>query len=277
MDFPKRSSHAITARRTAVYAAMFGLLIYAFVALAGPALEPDEPPLSPGTVAAATSLTDLVAAEPTQAGPTPEERLARGVLSNGCSYTPRGIPRCGVLLGAAYGGNTDPLAWERSMGHPLGVRRTYWAADQVDVAVSTARRDLRLQRLPWISFKLPYSWEQMRDGRGDGWARALAAKLSQLDGPVWLAFHHEPEGDGDLRAWTGMQARLAPIVRETAPNVAYSIILTGLEPALRRSHVLLRLDLARGHDDRHCRLRRLQLLWRASGRRSDPPIRRLRE
>ena len=51
--------------------------------------------------------------------------------------------------------------------------------------------------------------------------------MSQLDGPVWLAFHHEPEGDGDLRAWTAMQARLAPIVRRAAPNVAYSIILTG--------------------------------------------------
>ena len=84
------------------------------------------------------------------------------------------------------------------------------------------------------------------------------ASWRQLDGPVWLAFHHEPEGDGDLRAWTAMQARLAPIVRETAPNVAYSIILTGGTSSTAVPGVLPGLDLARGHRDRHCRLRRLQ-------------------
>ena len=97
----------------------------------------------------------------------------------------------------------------------------------MDAAVSTAASDLRHNRVPWISFKLPYSWEEMRDGRGDTWTRQLARRMAKLNGPVWLAFHHEPEGDGDLRAWTAMQARLAPIVRRTAPNVAYSIILTG--------------------------------------------------
>jgi hypothetical protein len=155
------------------------------------------------------------------------ERRAMRVLSNGCTYSPRGIPGCGALLGAAYGTNTPPDEWEQSMGHPLGVHRTYWAADDVAEAVETARLDLQHDRMPWISFKLPHSWEQMRDGAGDGWARDLAQRLSVLDGPVWLAFHHEPEGDGDIRAWTAMQAHLAPIVREAAPNVAYSLILTG--------------------------------------------------
>ncbi len=218
----------MTVRRAAAYTALLGLLIYAFVALAGPALEPDEGPMPPGAAAADTMLAELVNLEaPAQGGPSPEERRELRVLSNGCTYSARGIPRCGVLLGAAYGANTDPLPWERAMGHPLGVRRTYWAADQVDAAVSSAQRDLQLQRLPWMSFKLPHSWEGMRDGLGDEWARALATQLSQLDGPVWVAFHHEPEGDGDVRAWTAMQARLAPIVRKAAPNVAYSVILTG--------------------------------------------------
>jgi|tagenome__1003787_1003787.scaffolds.fasta_scaffold20861420_2 hypothetical protein len=149
------------------------------------------------------------------------------VLSNGCSYGPRGMPDCGALLGAAYGANSAPLPWERTMGHRLGVRRTYWAADQVDVAVRTARIDLAHERVPWMSFKLPYSWASMAAGRGDGWARHLARRMSHLDGPVWLAFHHEPEGDGDIRQWTRMQARLAPIVRSAAANVAYSVVVTG--------------------------------------------------
>ena len=157
----------------------------------------------------------------------PAQRRDVRMLSNGCTYSKRGIPSCGALMGAAYGGNRDPSGWEDSMGHRLGVRRTYWGADEVQKAVASARVDLSRERVPWMSFKLPYSWEQMRDGAGDEWTRSLARELSRLDGPVWLALHHEPEGDGDIRAWTAMQARLAPIVREAAPNVAYSIILTG--------------------------------------------------
>ena len=52
-------------------------------------------------------------------------------------------------------------------------------------------------------------------------------KLNALDGPVWIAFHHEPEGDGDIKVWTAMQARLAPIVRSAASNVSFTIVVTG--------------------------------------------------
>ncbi len=210
-------------RKAAAIVAVLGLMVTATVALAWPALDPGRD-RSSGT----SSVKDLIPPQtPGVDTPTAAERRAQRVLNNGCSYTSRGVPRCGVLLGAAYGANSDPVDWEQAMGHPLGVRRTYWDAEEVTVAVDTARRDLQLQRLPWISFKLPYSWEGMRDGLGDAWALDVARRLSQLDGPVWLAFHHEPEGDGDVSAWTAMQERLAPIVRAAAPNVAYSVILTG--------------------------------------------------
>jgi cellulase (glycosyl hydrolase family 5) len=149
-------------------------------------------------------------------------------LSNGCGIDARGIPgSCAAYLGSAYGSNTDPTPWENTMGQQLGVRRTYWGASQVDKAVSVAKTDLAANRVPWISFKLPYSWPDMASGKGDAWARDLATKLSKLNGPVWLAFHHEPEGDAVITDWTRMQARLAPLVRAIAPNVAYSIVLTG--------------------------------------------------
>src|SRR5690349_17301897 len=51
---------------------------------------------------------------------SPKVRRELRVLSNGCRYTPRGIPRCGALLGAAYGSNTDPTEWEQRMGRGLG-------------------------------------------------------------------------------------------------------------------------------------------------------------
>ena len=93
--------------------------------------------------------------------------------------------------------------------------------------MTVAADDIAHHRIPWISFKLPYSWADMAAGKGDAWTRDLATRLSKLNGPVWLALHHEPEGDGTMADWTAMQEHLAPIVRATAPNVAYSVILMG--------------------------------------------------
>jgi hypothetical protein len=156
-------------------------------------------------------------------------RLTAGPAAAGCTFSRRGIPSsaCGPLVGAAFNSNTDPTAWERALGRPLGVRRTYWGARHVRDAVQVARTDLAAHRLPWISFKLPHSWADMAAGKGDAWARDLAVRLSQLDGPVWVAFHHEPEGDGRIADWKAMQEHLAPIVRRIAPNVAYTAILMG--------------------------------------------------
>jgi hypothetical protein len=147
----------------------------------------------------------------------------------GCTFSQRGIPssHCGPLVGAAFNSNSDPTDWERELGRPLGIRRTYWGARHVTKAVRVAQADLAAHRLPWISFKVPYRWADMAAGKGDAWARDLAVRLSKLDGPVWLAFHHEPEGDGNIEDWKAMQERLAPIVRSAAPNVAYTVILMG--------------------------------------------------
>lgn len=165
-------------------------------------------------------------AAPSEAA-SPTAPPVAGTLSNGCALSPRGVPRCGGLLGAAFGSNTDPTAWERTLGRPLGVRRTYYTPGKVRQAIGDARADTRAGRIPWISFKLPYSWAGMADGRGDAWVSDLARQLATVDGPVWLAFHHEPENDGPIGDWTRMQQHLSPLVRRLAPNVAYTVILTG--------------------------------------------------
>jgi hypothetical protein len=161
--------------------------------------------------------------------PSPVPTTTGHRFSNGCAYNARGISTCATLLGSAYGSNTDPTTWESGMGHPLGVHRTYYGPTGVASAVKTATSDIAHHRIPWISFKLPYGWTDMANGKGDAWAQDLATRLSKLGGPVWLAFHHEPEGDGDITEWTRMQAHLAPLVRAAAPNVAYSIVLTGYD------------------------------------------------
>ena len=162
---------------------------------------------------------------PTATPTTPVD--VAGTLSNGCTFSARGLPSCGAYLGAAYGSNTDPAAMEAATGSRLGVRRTYFQGSQVDKAVAVSKSDIAAGRLPWISFKLPMSWEDMAAGKGDAWALDLSRKLAALDGPVWVAFHHEPEKDGNIAAWRAMQERLAPLVRNAAPNVAFTVITTG--------------------------------------------------
>ena len=94
--------------------------------------------------------------------------------------------------------------------------------------MKTATADAAANRIAWMSFKAPYSWTDMAAGRGDAWARDLATRLKTVGGPVWVAIHHEPEGDsGDMQKWKAMQARLAPLMRAIAPNLGYSIILMG--------------------------------------------------
>jgi hypothetical protein len=144
------------------------------------------------------------------------------------AWSSRGIPLNGqVLFGAAVGGNSDPTTLESQVGGKLGIRRTYYRADQVSSAVSTSKSDLAAGRLPWISFKAPYSWADMAAGNGDAWAKDVANQLSGVGGPVWVAIHHEPEGeDQDMKQWVAMQRRLSPIFR-AEPNIAYSIIIMG--------------------------------------------------
>ncbi|QYJ05091.1 hypothetical protein KUV85_05235 [Nocardioides panacisoli] len=190
-----------------------------------PTQEPTSAPTSETTTAPtepATTATSEPTQEPTTTAPTGDQ-----VLSNGCAYSDRGIPSCGMYVGASHGGNSDPASREEEVGSRLGVRRTFYRADQVDYALSIVREDHEAGRLPWISFKMPHSWADMADGRGDAWVRDLTQRLAATDHPVWLAFHHEPEGDGDITAWTRMQERLAPMVRSGASNVAFTVILTG--------------------------------------------------
>jgi hypothetical protein len=161
-------------------------------------------------------------------GPVGTVSAASTRLTNGCAVGPRGIPSCGAYVGAAYGGNASVTSWEKSMGKKLGVHRTYWGAGSVASAVKTAKADAANHRVPWMSFKAPHSWKDMAAGKGDAWAKSLATKMRAVPGPVWVAVVHEPENDGgDIQQWKKMQARLAPIMRKAAPNLAYSIILMG--------------------------------------------------
>ncbi|MBC9733456.1 cellulase family glycosylhydrolase [Nocardioides marmotae] len=203
-------------RSATLVAGLTGLLALALlmITLDAPraAGAPDVPT---GTAAAATTADQAT-------GPAPRRR------ADGC-LNKRGVPACSAFVGAAHGSNSEPTDLEALAGRPLGIRRTYWTSKNVDKAIQTATSDVSKGRLPWISFKLPKGWDRMALGEGDSWTRQIANRLDQIPGPVWLAFHHEPEGDGNLTQWRKMQERLAPLVRRAADNVAYTVILTGYD------------------------------------------------
>lgn len=187
--------------------------------------EPDQIPTPPTTAVPGTPPTTP---EPTTTTTTAAPGTPPTVPPVGqAKFTRNGIPlNGGVLVGAGIGGNTDPAAQEAQFGNKLALHRLFYQSNQVSKAVSAARADLALGRLPWVSFKLPYSWSEMAAGKGDAWAADIANQMGALDGPVWIAFHHEPEKDGPIADWTALQSRLSPIVK-AKPNLAFTIIITG--------------------------------------------------
>lgn len=143
-------------------------------------------------------------------------------------WAANGIPPVGkTLAGASVANGTEATvaAFEAKVGR-LGIRRSYWQSSGVASAMSTARADLAAGRIPWLSFKLPQSWTDMAAGKGDAWVTDLGTKLAALPGPVWVALHHEPEGDGVAADYRAMQARCLPMLGKHA-NVATTLILTG--------------------------------------------------
>jgi hypothetical protein len=144
-----------------------------------------------------------------------------------CVNNVKGIPPKGTAyVGAAVGGTQSYDGLESKTGMRLRVHRTYFSARQVNAALRVVKADLAAGRLPWVSFKMPYSWAAMASGKGDAWARDLTNRLAVVGGPVWLAFHHEPEGDGPIQDWVRMQRHLIPIVHAHSSNIAYTAIFT---------------------------------------------------
>ncbi len=178
-----------------------------------------SPTRTPTPTSSPTSSTPT--ASPSSSAPTSTPTTAP---AGGCVTNPMGIPATGQTYLGASSGHGDIRDREGQVGSTMRVHRTYYAADRITAAVRVAKQDVEAGRLPWISFKAPHSWAQMSSGAGDAWARELADGLATVPGPVWLAVHHEPEKDGDLDLWVGMQRRVAPIIHSRTDNVAYTVI-----------------------------------------------------
>lgn len=155
-------------------------------------------------------------------------------------WATNGLPLGGQILFGSCGTNypTDTGAeyaeaaiaqveakWGGSPG--VGVHRMYFGSTDTPTTAANAASNAHAHgRIPWQSFKLPFTWASGASGGGDSWATAMAAALGALDGPVWVMLHHEPEGDGVIADWRNMQARLMPIFK-AYDNIATGICVTG--------------------------------------------------
>lgn len=134
---------------------------------------------------------------------------------------PEPTPVHRTLFGAG-GGNLDRT------NSGIQIDRWYGGHGDVDKAIAKAKANHAAGIKTWLSFKLPHSWAAMASGSGDTWARDLFAKLDALGFEVWVAFHHEPEGDGVTSDWRKMQDRLSRMVPGgIAGRIKFWLIVTG--------------------------------------------------
>ncbi len=148
------------------------------------------PPIDGGSGSA-----DGAAADDDAVVPAPD-----AVPSPGATYPAR--PADGTLYwGAAVQGNGDPVPrHETPSGHVLGLRRTFFSWSQrLTGLLDIVDADQAAGRLPWVSLKTP-SWAEMAAGDHDVELEALLQALASRSGPVWLTFHHEPEGGGGVNS-----------------------------------------------------------------------------
>ena len=94
---------------------------------------------------------------------------------------------------------------------------------------SRASADVANGRIPLISTKVPGSWASVAAGDQDAWLLDRIRALATIKGPVWLALHHEPAGDGAASDWVAMQQHAHKLIKANSTNIALVGILNGWE------------------------------------------------
>jgi hypothetical protein len=152
----------------------------------------------------------------------------RLVKTSSCSARFSGDPCTAVYFGAAADGG--PTSLELQAGHKLSLYRSYMqAGTPTKRFVSRATNDIANGRIPLISTKVPGSWAAVAAGRQDAWLLQRIRALAKVNGPVWLALHHEPTGDGAPADWVAMQKHARKLIDANSKNIALIGILNGWE------------------------------------------------
>lgn len=163
-------------------------------------------------------------------------RLGKSTTTAAASWTANGIPPAGELLigQCAYAGGTASIqSVEDDLGSTVALHRIYYSAGAGTTGMAALiASDHANNRIPWISWKLPVGidWVAAAAGDADSWMTNIASIVDGVTtGPVWIAIHHEPEGDGAEADYRAMQAHLLPFF--SGAHVLKTIIIAGYQAA----------------------------------------------
>ncbi len=129
-------------------------------------------------------------------------------LAHAFAPTVTSLPRHRVLVGAwVPGGPVASRRLERRLGRALDIEHWYqgWGADESGFALDRAQHVSLRGCISMVSWE-PWDYRVGRDqpgyalrriaaGRFDDYIRANAQGMARVDGPVWLRFAHEMNGE----------------------------------------------------------------------------------
>ncbi|HQR26670.1 MAG TPA: hypothetical protein PLP61_06475 [Nocardioides sp.] len=141
-----------------------------------------------------------------------------------------GDPGPGRLYLGASLGSLEPAAARPDLGGAaMSMTRRFYRADQVPLMAEAARGDVSAGILPFVSSKLPGSWAAVARGEYDAWLDDVLGTLADVDAPVLLALHHEPENDvgpdHSRQDWVALQQR-ALARAEGTPVTVVPVLMT---------------------------------------------------
>jgi hypothetical protein len=158
---------------------------------------------------------------PAPSDPAPPVATFAGRPESGRLYYGASLPRDRSLTG-----------WEKELGSPLSLNRSYFTPDHNEVAqlVTRCREDLASHRLPHVSMKPRGTWAEIADGDQDRWLASMLRPLAEQAAPVFFTLHHEPEDDSGPPGmapsdFVAMQRRLIDLASNVAPQVTVVPIL----------------------------------------------------
>ena len=129
--------------------------------------------------------------------------------------TPTTTPTTTPASGKAMLGMSAPnQLWDQrvsEVGSGLEARRLFFL--DFAAGMGKAQEACDAGTYPVMSFKTgAYSWAQVAAGTADADLRALATRINALTCDVFVAIHHEPEGDGTPADWSAMAVHALPIL-----------------------------------------------------------------
>jgi hypothetical protein len=144
-----------------------------------------------------------------------------------------GRPPPGTLYyGASVPHDRSLPAWEEELGSALALHRSYFTPDHNETAqlIDRCHDDLAHGRLPHVSIKPSWTWQDIAAGGHDDWLTDMLGRLAEESGPVLLTLHHEPENDAGTTGlqpsdYVAMRRRAISLAAELAPQVTIAPVL----------------------------------------------------